>query len=185
MTDDSFVYVTESTEKYRSKRKRPFMARIPRPYRRPFIYAGWLLILALITLIFFGLICRPGIINGSSMEPTYPTTGLLFHSPLLLKMSELKRGDVVTIRYGNHRVMLLKRVIAFEGELVEFRDGVCYVDGIEQQETYIHKPCHWNLSPRIVQKGYIYVVGDNRSMNSDEHIFGQVKQDLLQGKALW
>ena len=119
------------------------------------------------------------------MEPTYPSSGFLFHSPLLLKLTELKRGDIVTVRYGSHRVMLLKRVIAFEGETIEFRKGVCYIDGIELKEDYVQKPCRWNLPPKIVQKGHVYVLGDNRSMDPESHVFGQVKLELLQGKALW
>ena len=144
-----------------------------------------LLLISAITLIFFGFICRPGIINGSSMEPSYPSTGLLFFSPLLLKITPLERGDVVTIRYGSQRVMLLKRVVAFAGEQVEFRHGVCYVNGTAMTEDYVKNPCTWNLPPKIVKEGCIYVVGDNRAMPWEEHVSGQVKTDLLQGKALW
>ena len=119
------------------------------------------------------------------MEPTYHNFTMLFYSPLALKATALKRGDVVTVRYGSDRMLLLKRVLAFEGELVEFRNGTLYINGILQEEPYVKYPCSWTIRPLIVQKGKVYVAGDNRSMPAEQHVFGQVDYDLLRGKALW
>ena len=125
------------------------------------------------------------LVQGDSMEPTYHNFTMLFYSPLVLKATALKRGDVVTVRYGSDRMLLLKRVLAFEGELVEFRNGTLYINGILQEEPYVKYPCSWTIRPLIVQKGKVYVAGDNRSMPAEQHVFGQVDYDLLRGKALW
>jgi signal peptidase I len=99
--------------------------------------------------------------------------------------SEAKRHDVVTVRLAGSRVMLLKRVVAREGERVEFRDGKLFVDGKEIEEPYVRYPCNWNLPPREVEEGCIYVVGDNRSMPIENHHFGQASKKRIMGVPLW
>lgn len=58
--------------------------------------------------------------------------------------------------------MLLKRVVALEGEEVSFRQGKLLVNGKELEEPYLRHPCEWDLPPRKVEKDSVYVVGDNR-----------------------
>ena len=81
--------------------------------------------------------------------------------------------------------MLLKRVIALEGEQVEFRNGKLFVDGRDIEEAYVRYPCHWNLSPRQVEKDCVYLVGDNRSMPMESHHFGQASKRRIMGVILW
>ncbi|MGZ3604221.1 MAG: S26 family signal peptidase, partial [Thermodesulfobacteriota bacterium] len=83
------------------------------------------------------------------------------------------------------RVMLLKRVVASEGEQVEFREGRLLVDGKELEEPYVRYPCGWNLSPRRVEKDCVYVVGDNRNMPIENHHFGQTSKSRIIGVPLW
>jgi signal peptidase I len=81
--------------------------------------------------------------------------------------------------------MLLKRVVAQENEEVEFRDGKLFINGKEIEEPYVRYPCHWNLSPRRVEKDCVYVIGDNRSMPIENHLFGQASKSRLLGVPLW
>ncbi len=81
--------------------------------------------------------------------------------------------------------MLLKRVVAREGEWVEFRDGKLFIDGEAIDEPYVRYPCAWNLPPRRVEKDAIYVVGDNRSMPVENHHFGQASKSRVVGGPLW
>jgi len=81
--------------------------------------------------------------------------------------------------------MLLKRVIAVEGESVEFREGKLFVGGQGIDEPYVHYPCTWNLSPRRVDPGCVYVVGDNRNMPIENHYFGQTPIRRIMGVPLW
>jgi signal peptidase I len=81
--------------------------------------------------------------------------------------------------------MLLKRVVALEGEQVEFREGVLFVDSEEVPERYVVYPCNWNLPARKVEKGCVYVVGDNRNMPIEQHVLGQVEVKRVVGKPLW
>lgn len=77
--------------------------------------------------------------------------------------------------------MLLKRVVALAGETVEFRRGALLVNGKMIKEPYVQYPSDWNLGPREVKSGKIYVVGDNRSVPLHQHHFGQVSVKRVVG----
>jgi signal peptidase I len=100
-------------------------------------------------------------------------------------ISKPKRYDVVVVRFAGSKVMLLKRVVALEGEQVEFRDGKLLVDGKAIEEPYVRYACNWNLSPRQVEKDCVYVVGDNRSMPIENHYFGRASMKRIMGVPLW
>jgi signal peptidase I len=142
-------------------------------------------LVALAAYLFFGYACIPFVIKGSSMEPTYHDGGFNFCWKLSYLFSKPRRFHVVAVRLAGDRVMLLKRVIALEGEQVEFRGGVLFVDSEQIPEPYIQYPCNWNLPVRQVEKGCVYVVGDNRNMPIEQHFFGQAEAKRVVGKPLW
>ncbi len=142
-------------------------------------------LVAIFAYLFFGYVFIPIRIQGTSMEPTYRNGGINFCSTLHYLFSKPKRHDAVTVRFAGNRVMLLKRVVALEGEQVEFRGGKLFVGGEELPEPYVLNPCNWNLPPREVEKGGVYVVGDNRSMPIENHYFGQTSVKRIIGVPLW
>lgn len=144
-----------------------------------------IVLVALSAFFFFGQICLPLRIKGYSMEPTYHNGNVNFLWKLRYVFSKPRRQDVVAVRFAGNRVMLLKRVVAVEGEMVEFQNGRLYVDGEKIEEPYVRYPCNWNLSPRQVEKDCVYVVGDNRSMPLEDHIFGQTSIKRILGVPLW
>jgi signal peptidase I len=142
-------------------------------------------IVALSAYLFFGRICVPIRIQGFSMEPTYRNGGVNFCWRLGYTFAKPKRYDVVAVGLAGRNVMLLKRVIAVEGESVEFREGKLFVGGQGIDEPYVRYPCTWNLSPRRVDPGCVYVVGDNRNMPIENHYFGQTPIRRIMGVPLW
>ena len=149
-------------------------------------YLVRLLCVAAGALIFFGLICRPCVIHGASMEPTYPSVGFTFCWRPSFWFRKPKRGDVVIVSFYGHKTLLLKRLVALEGDTVAFRKGVLLVNGQELEGDWeVKGPCDWELPERTVEPGNIYVVGDNRSMSINEHIFGQVSAKRIEGAPLW
>ena len=142
-------------------------------------------LIAIFAYLFFGHVCLPFRIKGMSMEPTYLNGGFNFCWRLQYIFSEPKRHDVVAVRFAGNRVMLLKRVVALEGESVAFRHGKLFVEGKEIDEPYVRYPCDWNLPPRQVKKDFVYVVGDNRNVPIQNHVFGQTPIDRIKGVPLW
>jgi len=144
-----------------------------------------ILLVALSAYVFFGHICIPIRIRGASMEPTYRTGGLNFCWRLRYLFSEPEPQDVVLVRLAGKKVMLLKRIIALQGQAVEFREGRLFVDGKRIYEPYVRYTCNWNLSPRQVKNDCVYVVGDNRNMPLRNHSLGQTLRKRIVGVPLW
>jgi signal peptidase I len=142
-------------------------------------------LIALLSYLFFGYFCIPLHIEGISMEPNYHDGSFNFCWRLRYLFSTPRRYDVVAVRFAGDRIMLLKRVVALEGDQVEFRQGKLLVNALELEEPYVRNPCDWNLSPRIVQKDSVYVIGDNRSMPIENHVFGNAAIRRIVGVPLW
>ena len=144
-----------------------------------------ILLVAAAAWIVFGYLLVPMIIDGGSMLPTYPARGINFCWRGAYWFYEPERGDVVVMKYGARRTNILKRLIAKAGDTVEFRGGKLILNGRVLSEPYIKGPCDWNLPPRTVEKDHYYLVGDNRSVPIERHIFGQMHKRYLQGAPLW
>ncbi len=142
-------------------------------------------VVALVAYLFFGHICTPLRIKGSSMEPTYRDGSFNFCWKWRYLFSKPKRYEIVAVRLAGNKVMLLKRVVALEGERIEFRHGKLFIDEKEIEEPYVHYPYHWNLPPRQVEKEHVYVVGDNRNMSMENHLFGQTLIKRIVGVPIW
>jgi signal peptidase I len=128
---------------------------------------------------------RPMVVQGASMEPTYSSRGFNFGNLLAYRSHPPRRGDVVLLRYGGERWYLLKRVIAFAGETVEFINGVCLVDGQAIDEPYVKLNAGWTVPPRKVSPGHVYVMGDNRSVPFEAHVGGEIAVSRIAGRPLW
>jgi signal peptidase I len=144
-----------------------------------------LLLIALSTVVVFIQFLIPLRIEGHSMEPTYNDGGLNLCWRGRYLVSEPERGDVVVIRFAGQQMVLLKRIVGLAGDTVEFRNGSLFVNGQWVQEPYVRMPSDWNLAPRTVEPGKVYVVGDNRSVPIERHSFGQVEQSRIMGGMVW
>ncbi len=119
------------------------------------------------------------------MEPTYHDGSINFTWRLHYLLNEPERYDIVTVRFAGKKVMLLKRVVALAGETVEFKNGKLLVNGKKIEEPYVRYPCNWDLEPRLVEEGNVYLVGDNRNMPLKQHTFGQTSIKRIMGVPLW
>ena len=144
-----------------------------------------ILLVALCAYVFFRHVCIPAVADGRSMEPTYHHGDVLFCWVPKVWFGTLERGDVVMVRMAGNRVMYLKRLVAFAGETVAFEDGKLLVDGEPLDEPYVKGVCDWNLPPSVVPPGQVYVVGDNRTMSLEEHLFGKTDRNRIVGGPLW
>lgn len=123
-------------------------------------------------------------IDGASMMPTYRDRGVnainrlayLFHAP--------QRGDVVGIKMAGPHAMYMKRIIALPGETLEFQEGRAVINGRVLDEPYLKYPCNWETPPIKIEPGEYYVVGDNRSMDFNDHMKGRAWRTQILGKAL-
>lgn len=124
-------------------------------------------------------------IYGSSMTPS------LYEGDIVvsLKTTDFGRGDIISFYYNNK--ILVKRVIAFEGEWVNIdEEGNVYVDGRQLDEPYIDEKalgeCDIKL-PYQVPDGRLFVMGDHRATSADSRstTVGCVMEEQIVGRIVY
>ena len=107
-------------------------------------------------------------------------------------LAQPKPGDVVIFKYpGNLSINYIKRCVAAEGQIVEVRNKVLYVDGkripdppgAKHEDTEIQE-ARDNYGPIRIPKGYIFMMGDNRDRSYDSRFWGPLSKRLVLGKAM-
>ena len=123
-------------------------------------------------------------VEGVSMLPTYKEDGVNFVNCLAYVLHPPQRGDVVAICYTGRSVMLCKRIVALPGEVIAFRRGHIEINGEPLEEKYVKRDCNWERAAKALGPNEYYVVGDNRSMDFDQHVQGIAVRSKIVGKIL-
>ena len=152
--------------------------------RNPRVTLARVAVLIFTCFVVFRFILLPARIEGISMLPTLKDRSVNFVNRLAYLWHEPRRGDIVGIRLAGPHVMYMKRIIGLPGETVAFVDGRVLINGEVLDEPYEKSPCDWNLPPVKLGPDEYFVVGDNRTMPSENHVFGKVGRDRIIGKAL-
>ena len=141
-------------------------------------------------ILMLTLICRTGVVDGSSMVPT------MYHGDRYI-ISDLfyvpERGDIVVFRpeIDGEDELWIKRVIATEGQTVYIdpESYRVYVDGRLLNEPYLGGAGtipHSTENPITVPEGCVYVLGDNRAISHDSRYsdLGCVEIGQLAGRVI-
>lgn len=125
--------------------------------------------------ILFSIFFELGKISGNSMYPTLKDGEI--EISIKSEYKEIKRGDIVNISSDIEKESIVKRVIAFEGEVVEIKEDGVYIDGKLLDEPYISKnvPSYDVGYKTTVPKGCVFVLGDNRHNSKDSREIGCIK----------
>jgi len=140
--------------------------------------------LAATCFIVFKFILLPIRVEGISMSPNYKDRSVNFVDRLAYLWHEPRRGDVVAIRLAGVHVMYLKRIIGLPGETVAFTNGRVLINDQPLDEPYEKTACDWNLPPKKLGPDEYFVVGDNRTMPWEDHMFGKVERARIVGKPI-
>ena len=157
------------------------------------LYVHDLVYLLAIVLTVLLLCFRIVVVSGSSMNAT-----LLDGDYLLLLSSTFygfpKQGDIVVVSKDSfdNGDPIVKRVIAVEDQTVDidFENGIVYVDGKALDEPYTLTPTtnrEGVTFPLTVEKGCVFVLGDNResSLDSRSREIGLIDCREIIGKAIF
>jgi len=106
-----------------------------------------------------------------------------------------KRGDVVIFTFPKDPTLdFVKRVIGLPGDTILIKNkriiinGKEYIDGHEKYtDSFLLTDGPGknrdNLGPLVVEKGYVFVMGDNRDQSYDSRFWGELPIVNIKGKA--
>ncbi len=136
-------------------------------------------------------------IPSGSMEETIKPGDMVFSEKITYYSSDPAPGDIVTFEDpdpDHAGRILIKRVIAVGGQVVDLRDGRVYVDDVLQDEPYTRGEPSFPLTslpgttvdyPYTVPEGSLWVMGDNRTNSQDSRYFGAIAERSVTGKAIF
>lgn len=137
------------------------------------------LILALVVHLF---LAQATVVFGQSMEPNLHPHQRLIVDKVSYRLHAPQRNDIVVIDLPSMEELLVKRIVAMPGEVVEIRSGVVYVNGQPIAEPFPHDTSPIEMAPMTLGPLAYFVLGDNRSNSNDSRAFGPVTLDQILGR---
>ena len=155
-------------------------------------FEDFILVLGIFCII-FTFVVRQISVDGHSMEPNYLDQERVL---ITAHAGPLVQGDVVVVINAIEEGPIIKRVIATEGQTVDFDadQGRVLVNntplndeqyGVENGITFEYNNEIASLMPMEIPKGCVFVLGDNRQNSKDSRFFGPVDTRNILGKAIW
>lgn len=152
--------------------------------------ASILLTAVLAVGIIFTFFFKVSTVSGQSMENTLHNGDNLLITSIT---PEINPGDVVVISQPNgYEKVLIKRVIAVEGQTIEFdrESGETIIDGKKISEPYVKEEIKYTYAMTkkyTVPKGKLFVMGDNRNHSADSRdmAVGMIDKDYVMGKVMY
>ena len=160
---------------------------------------GFIEVLFLALLIAFLLrtfIVQAYKLPSSSMEDSLLSGDFILVNKLHYRYNEPKPGEIIVFKYPlNPSKDMVKRVVALEGQTVEIRNKIVYVDGKMVPDPDLAKhsdprilPVDYsardNFGPVQVPAGHLFVLGDNRDDSQDYREWGFLDRSFIKGKAM-
>lgn len=136
-------------------------------------------------------------IPSGSMETTIMPGDMVLSEKITYYGRPPAAGDIVTFEDpdpDHAGRILIKRVIAVGGQVVDLRDGRVYVDDVLQDEPYTRGEPSFPLTslpgttvdyPYTVPADSLWVMGDNRTNSQDSRYFGAIAERSVTGKAIF
>jgi len=170
-------------------------------------YAEAIIIALIAALIIRAYVIQAFKIPSGSMIPTLLVgdhilvnkfiygTKIPFSNKRLLVFKKPERGDIIVFKYPKDpKKDFIKRIIAIEGDKIESRDKIIYINNIKISEPYVQHTDNTvlprgisqrdNFGPIAVPKHKFFVMGDNRDQSHDSRFWKFVDLKDIKGEAL-
>lgn len=155
----------------------------------------WLATIAVAIVLSFGIrtyVFAKTVVDGPSMMPTLENNDNNFVEKISLLTSTFKQGQIIIFDSENSKHdTFVKRVIGVPGDEVEITKGKVYVNGEELNEPYLKANTITKGGPFLkvnqklkIEKGFVFVLGDNREVSDDSRYFGPIKISQIQGHVI-
>ena len=144
--------------------------------------------LAMILAFLITRVITPAFVVGPSMEPTFHDRDMVIAFRLAYWRELPEQDDIILFEstLPDDRI-LIKRVIASEGDELLINNGILYVNGQEIEETYLKEAEFYGNTEITIPEGAVFVMGDNRnrSLDSRSEEIGLVDQGEIIGKVMF
>ena len=141
-------------------------------------------------------VVEPFYIPSLSMYPTLTVNDQIAVEKFSRTFADPRRGDLVVFAPPREfyqakglikapRATLIKRVVAVGGDVVEVQKGILLLNGTPLYEPYVREAIKYTLPPVTIPPGMIFVLGDNRNVSDDSHIWGPLPAGNVIGKAFY
>ena len=148
-----------------------------------------LIVIAVIWVLFFQIIGLTHMPSGD-MYPRVDAGDMVLFYRL---DTDVRAQDIVVIEKetpdsNGAKQMFISRVIAKEGDTVDFKDGRVIVNGntLVEDGIFYSTPTFEGLGtyPMVLGPGECFVLGDKREEAADSRFFGAVKRDEIKGTVI-
>lgn len=114
-------------------------------------------------------------------------------------------GDIIVCKFIGDKITSIKRCIAIEGQTVEIRDKIVFVDGKKFPDSVLGKHIDSHIMPKdykeegvlppgsgnrdnygpvTVPKDHVFAMGDNRDISKDSRYLGFIPKDRILGEGM-
>ncbi|MGN1370814.1 MAG: signal peptidase I [Candidatus Coprovivens sp.] len=131
-------------------------------------------IILIVVVLIRTYLFTPIMVSGQSMKPTLDGGEIM----ILNKTSKINRFDIVVVDIKTEDI--IKRVIALPGETISCENGVIYVNGKRQDESY-SIGITGNIEKITLADDEYFVLGDNREDSLDSEELGPMKETQIKG----
>ena len=120
-------------------------------------------------------------LHSDAMAPTLQQEDMVLVDRLGKHMRHVQRTDLVAFT-GPEGQLLIRRVVALEGESISCRGGRLYIDGNYrlEEKSYTDSLCQ-DFGPVTVPEGYIFVLCDDRQYGLDSRTLGCIRLSDIMG----
>jgi signal peptidase I len=127
-------------------------------------------------------------VSGFSMQPTFHDGNVVFEEKVSKFFTSPELGDVVIINKREQGYKIIKRVLGVEGDTVEIKSGIVFVNQEAVPEVMIEGLSN-DMEAVKVPEDHIFVMGDNRapgeSIDSRDSSVGPMPLSSLDGYVLF
>lgn len=131
------------------------------------------IIIAVLIMLLFQCFFEVAYVNGKSMEPTFQNGDAL----LLKKWGVPKKDDIIIAYIEELDLMVVKRILAIEGDVVSIDESGVYVNGKKAAESVDMKRTSMEF---IVTANQYFLIGDNMMDSLDSRIWGCIGRSAVQ-----